>query len=163
MTTRSRVLLVAALLAPLAAAQARANAVYKAEFNIRDTGDPAGKSGRKYSLTAAEHVKSTFRIGNRVPVVTGGNGGNTQWQYFDLGVNIDCLLSEQEGKIYVHADADLSSPVLSDKNPGGNPTISQIKINMDTSVTPGKPTVVASFDDPVTARKFEVEVTVTKL
>lgn len=163
MTTRARVLLVAALLAPLAAAQTRVNPAYKAEFNIRDTGDAAAKSGRKYVLMAAERVKSTFRIGNRVPMSTSTNAGSNQWTYFDLGVNIDCTLAEQDGKILLHSDVDLSSPVLSDKNPGANPTISQIKLNIETSVTPGKPTVVASFDDPVTARKFEIEVTVTKL
>ena len=44
-----------------------------------------------------------------------------------------------------------------------NPTISQIKLNMDTTVAPGKPTVVASFDDPVTGRKFDLDVAITKM
>jgi hypothetical protein len=44
-----------------------------------------------------------------------------------------------------------------------NPTVSQIKINMDTTLMPGKPTVVASFDDPATARRFDVDVTLTKM
>jgi hypothetical protein len=30
-------------------------------------------------------------------------------------------------------------------------------------VAAGKPTVVASFDDPVTARKFDIDVSVTKM
>jgi hypothetical protein len=30
-------------------------------------------------------------------------------------------------------------------------------------VPSGKPTVVASFDDPVTSRKFDIDVTITKM
>jgi len=44
-----------------------------------------------------------------------------------------------------------------------NPTISQIRLNIDTTVAPGKPTVVASFDDPVTSRKFDIDVAIAKM
>jgi type II secretory pathway component GspD/PulD (secretin) len=119
--------------------------------------------------------KGTFRVGNRVPYATGAfqasAGGtpqvNTQYQYFDVGVNIDCWVREGAGKINVKADLDVSTVVQHDRSAAAgtapNPTISQIKMNVDAMVNPGKPTVVASIDDPVTMRKFDVDVAVTKV
>jgi hypothetical protein len=163
MTTRTRVLLVAAILAPLALAQApRTPAVYKVDFTIRDSGDAGAKTGRKYSLLVNERQRQAFRVGNRVPMATSSQPGSTSYTYVDVGVNIDCTVAEQDGRYAIHADLDLSSAVNAEKNPNANPTVSQIKLNIDTTLMPGKPTIVASFDDPVTARKFEVEAAVTK-
>ena len=164
MTTRTRVLLVAAVLAPLAAAQAtHPPAVFKVDFTIRDSGDAGAKAGRKYSLLVNERQRGTFRVGNRVPTATSNAPGSTQFTYIDVGVNIDCTVAEQDGKFAIHADLDLSNAVNAEKNPNANPTISQIKLNIDTTLVPAKPAIVASFDDPVTSRKFDVEVFVTKI
>jgi hypothetical protein len=162
MRARTRLLLVAAILAPLAVAQNRAPSAYKVDFTIRDSGDPGAKTGRKYSVLMNERERGAFRVGNRVPMATSGSPGNTQFTYVDVGVNIDCTVSEVDGRIAVHAELDLSSAVNAEINPNSNPTISQIKLNIQTTLPAGKPTVVAAFDDPVTARKFEVEATVTK-
>jgi hypothetical protein len=43
-----------------------------------------------------------------------------------------------------------------------NPTIRQTKLELDTTLDLGKATVVASIDDPLTARKLQVEATVTR-
>jgi hypothetical protein len=162
MTARTRMLLIAAILAPLAAAQTRVPSVYKVDFIIRDSGDAGAKTGRKYSMVVNEHQRGTFRVGNRVPMATSNTPGSTQFTYIDVGVNIDCTVSEQDGKVAIHADLDLSSAVNTEKNINANPTISQIKLNIDTTLLPAKPVIVASFDDPVTSRKFEVEAVVTK-
>ena len=164
MTGRTRLILVAAVLVPLAAAQtARGPAVYKVDFIIRDSGDAGAKTGRKYSIVVNERQKGTFKVGNRIPMATGGGAGNTQFTYVDVGVNLDCFVAEQDGKVQLRSDLDLSTAVMSEKNPTPNPTISQIRLNIETTLTPGKPSIVASFDDPVTSRKFEVEATVTRL
>jgi type II secretory pathway component GspD/PulD (secretin) len=127
-------------------------------------------------MLVSANGKGTFRVGNRVPYATGAfqasTGANplqvnTQYQYFDVGVNIDCWIREGAGKVNVRADLDVSTVVQHDRSGAAgtapNPTISQIKMNVDAMVNPGKPTVVASIDDPVTMRKFDVDVTVTKM
>ena len=169
MKKHAKLLLAAVVLAPLAAlAQpARSNTVYKADFTIKDSGDAGAKNGRKYSLVLNDRVKSVFKVGNRTPVATavvGSNSAmtNTQFTYVDVGVNIECTVADQGGMVGIHTDLDLSGAV-NDRNATGNPVISQIKLVIDTALAPGKPTIVASFDDPVTSRKFEVEATVTKL
>ena len=165
----SGLVLAAAMLLPAAAAFAQgADApAFKVEFTLRDSTDAMAKSGRKYTLLMAPRVKSTMRMGNRVPVVTGAQsaGGNAQFTYFDVGVNIDCVVDERGGKYVMHADLDLSVLVPPEKtaNATPNPTVSQIKLAIDTAVPPGKQTSIATFDDPATARKFDVDVTLTKI
>lgn len=144
-------------------------AVYKVEFHFRDGNDAAAKAGRRYTMLVNTTGKGTFHVGNRVPVATGPSQpgfANTQFTYVDVGVNIDCLIREVSGKVSLRADMDISSIVQPDKATVPavpNPIIGQLKINVDSLVNVGKPTVVASIDDPVTMRKFDVEATVTKV
>ena len=145
----------------------RENAPYKVDFTIRDTGDAGGKTGRKYSMLVSPSHKTTFKVGNRVPVVTysGSVPGTTQFTFVNVGINIDCSVNDNNSNLTVHADLDISTAVTPEKgaNAAPPPTISQIKLSLDTALTPGKPTVVASFDDPVTSRKFDVDVAITKM
>jgi hypothetical protein len=159
---RIALLLAAALLTPVYGQQ---RDVFKVDFTIRDTGDAGGKTGRKYSLLVYSQNKGTFKIGNRVPIPTSGSGGigtNTQFTYVDVGVNIECTVQESAGRIAMRSDLDLSTAVINEKVPGIAPTISQIRLGIETSIPPGKPTIVASFDDPVTSRRFDLEALVTK-
>jgi hypothetical protein len=129
---------------------------------LHDSTDVAAKNGRKYSLLINGNNKSVMKVGNRAPVASGGSG---QFSYIDIGVNIECVVGERNGRYGVHANMDLSTVIPPDKAATAipNPTISQIRIDIDTTVTPGKPTVVASFDDPGTARKVEIDVLLTKM
>lgn len=144
-------------------------AVYKVEFHLRDGNDAAAKAGRRYTMLVNTTGKGTFRVGNRVPVATGSSQPglvNTQFTYIEVGVNIDCWIREANGKVSLRADLDVSSIVQPDKAaiPAvPNPIIGQLKINVDALLNVGKPTVVASIDDPVTLRKFDVEATVTRV
>jgi hypothetical protein len=159
-------MMAAALLGPGLVAHAQ-DKPYKVDFTIRDTGDAGGKTGRKFSMLVSPSHKTTFKVGNRVPVVTGSasQGGNVQFTFVDVGINIDCSVSDINSNLTVHADLDISTAVMPEKgaNAPPNPTISQIKLSLDTALAPGKPTVVASFDDPVTSRKFDVDVAIAKM
>jgi hypothetical protein len=155
-------MMAAALLGPGLVAHAqdsRESVRYKVDFTIRDTGDAGGKVGRKYSMLVSPSHRTTFRVGNRVPVVNGS--GNS---YIDVGMNIDCTVNDNNANLTVHADLEISTALVPEKGASAaNPTISQIRLSLDTALTPGKPTVVASFDDPVTSRKFDVDVAITKM
>jgi len=155
------------MLASALPVRAQDSSTYKVDFTIRDTGDAGGKSGRKYSLLVNRAEKSTFKVGNRVPVATGSQNANamvnTQFTYIDVGLNIECRVAETGSKLALHADLDISTAVMPEKtNPVPNPTISSIRLNIDTTVPAGKPTVIASFDDPVTGRKFDIDVAISK-
>ncbi|SRR5260370_14297218 len=152
--------------------------VYRVEFNIHDGNDPAAKTGRRYMIMIEANDKGVFRVGQKVPYATGtfqpgvGSAGvsplvSTQFNYADIGVNIDCRISEINGKIRVKATLDLSTILQHDKSTAPPtppmPIIGQIRVDVNAVVNPGKPTMVASIDDPVTLRKFDVEATVTKI
>jgi hypothetical protein len=58
-----------------------------------------------------------------------------------------------------------SSVVAQEQLPAAttSPVLRQQRSNITSVVTPGKPTLVASMDDVVTNRRFEIEVTATKV
>jgi hypothetical protein len=146
---------------------------YKVEYHIQDSADTPAKGARRYAMLIDANSKGTFRVGNRVPYASGvsqpGPGGTatTQYQYADLGVNIDTRLRDMSGKVFLSADMDLSDLVRNDKPSGAaanaNPTISSFRININTAVPLGKRVQVASVDDPITMRRFDVDATITKV
>jgi hypothetical protein len=153
------------------------SSLYKIEFNIHDSSDTAAKVGRRYVIMIEGGEKGVFRVGQKVPYATGSfhpGGGSTgvsplvstQFNYADVGVSIDCRLNEVNGKARVRATLDLSTVVQQDKGAAPMPPmpiIGQLKVEVNAVVGLGKPTMVASIDDPVTLRKFDVETTVTKV
>jgi len=155
---------------------AQAPEVYKVELTMHDAADSSAKAGRRYTILIDTRGKGSFRIGNREPVASGsfqpGAGGvgvnplvNTQWTYLDTGVSIDCRLEPSDGRLQLTVDMDISTIAQRDKGNAPtppNPTVAQLKLNVTAFVTPGRRTPVASVDDPVTNRKFDVEALVTK-
>jgi len=144
--------------------------IYKVEFNIRDS---RGGKPLHYSLRLEPSRKAVLRVGNRVPVATGsfqpGTAGalvSTQYTYLDIGVNIECIISEMGGRIAMHGNLDMSTITPPEPaTPGGtpaNPTVGQTKVELDTALDLGKPTVVAEIDDPTGTRHFQIEAIVTR-
>jgi len=153
-------------------------ATYKVEFRVRDGSDAAAKNGRRYTIWIDGGSRGSFHIGERVPVASGsfqpGTGGaginplvNTQYTYFDTGVNIDAGINDSNGRLNLTATIDVSTIVPHKAEPGvatiPNPTVAQVKIAINAMVGLNKPAQVASIDDPVTQRKFDVEAVVTKV
>lgn len=103
-------------------------------------------------IRVLNNEKATLRIGDRVPIATGsfqpgvvGGGGisplvSTQFQYLDVGVNIDITP-------HIHADGDVTlkmsleiSSVTGQENLGGitEPIIGQRRIEHETRLTDGE-------------------------
>lgn len=147
-------------------------AQYKVELQIQDNADTAAKGTRRYTMMIDTNGKGTFRVGNRIPYVSGSylpgqkEPAATQYQYVDVGVNIDTRLRDAGGgKVSLNSDIEISALV---QKPAGatvsaNPTISSLRMTLNTVMAPGEPVLVASVDDPITMRKFDVEATVTKV
>jgi len=129
--------------------------VYRVDFTIRDAADSAAKAARRYSmLLEAGQPNASLRSGNRIPVTAGSNT-----QYYDVGVNIDCRLRENGDKVTVIGTVEVSAVTpATPANTGGLPVIASTKSSLLASVTPGKPAVLTSFEDPAAKSRFEVEV-----
>ena len=141
------------------------------EINFRDGNEAGASTDRRYTLLVMESRRTVFKTGSKNPAVTetaqpqpSNTVASTQFTYVDVGVNIDCLLQAVGAEVAVQGSLDLSN-ITGDGSPVAgvrNPVIRQTKLNVDAVVELGKPTVLASIDDPLTSRKLQVEVTITR-
>jgi general secretion pathway protein D len=127
-------------------------------------GDSDTKMLQNPQVRALDNQKATLKIGERVPVATGsfqpGIGGvginplvNTQFQYLDVGVNIDVTP-------HVHADRAVTlkitmeiSSVVGQSSIGGisQPIIGQKKIEHEIRLADGESSLIGGiFDDSQT-------------
>jgi hypothetical protein len=136
--------------------------VYKVDFTLRD-GTDGGKSARHYTMLIDSDGHGTFRVGNKVPYQT----GNAQFNYADVGVNIDCRLRDGgAGKVVMMAEFELSAVVPPAKGAFAtppNPTMSQTRVGVNALLQPGKPVLIAAIDDPMSARRLDIETSVAKV
>jgi hypothetical protein len=147
--------------------------LYRVEIDFRDGNDAGSMTDRRYSLLVTESRKAVFKVGSKSPAVSGSaqsQTGNTvvstEITYLDVGVNIDCVVVAvgTSSKVALHGSLDLSTISGEAQVASGvrNPVIRQTKLDLDATLELNKPTVLATIDDPITARKLQVEATVTK-
>jgi len=123
-------------------------------------GDSNTKVLQKPQLWALDNEKATLKVGDRIPIATGSfgtSGGtqgfgalvNTQFQYIDVGVNIDITP-------HIHSDREVTlkmtleiSSVTGTQNIGGinQPTIGQRRIDLESRLRDGEVNLVGGILD----------------
>ena len=121
-------------------------------------GDSNSKVLQRPELWALDNEKSTLKIGDRIPIATGSFGAsggtqgygalvNTQFQYIDVGVNIDITP-------HIHNDREVTlkmtleiSSVTGTQNIGGitQPTIGQRRIELESRLRDGEVNLVGGI------------------
>lgn len=144
-----------------AEAQTRRVAVYRLEFVVRELEDGKRVNSRSYTVSVQDDAWDRVRVGSRVPI----HMGEKDVTYQDVGINIDCHLYQQETDVLLNTTFESSSVVAPQQTTGAaaTPIVRQVRFSGQSSVTPGKPTVMATLDDVATNRRYEVEVTATKV
>ena len=133
---------------------------YRIELNVREIEDGKRLNSRNYMMMAEEGVYARIRVGNRVPYQV----AEKQYQYNNVGMNIDCRPREHEGGVALEITVDFSSVApQSETAPGSNPVFRSNRSEVQAVVALGKATVVASMDDVSSNRRYEIEVTATKV
>jgi hypothetical protein len=150
---------------------------YKIEITMNEFQEGKKTNTRSYTMEARENgAPAQMKLGDKVPVATsgfkgaeGGNLVNVQFEYIDVGLNISSSVKEQEGRLGLTISIDQSS-LVTPSEPLGEapkqpiPMIREIRMDNTAFVTLGKPSLVASVDDPGKENhKYTVEATVTKL
>ena len=123
-------------------------------------GDSNTKVLQKPQLWALDNEKATLKVGDRIPIATGSFGAsggtqgygalvNTQFQYIDVGVNIDITP-------HIHSDREVTlkmtleiSSVTGTQNIGGinQPTIGQRRIDLESRLRDGEVNLVGGILD----------------
>jgi len=137
---------------------------YRVHFAVEEI-DASGKvtNTRNYeeTIATANGGDQQIKTGSRIPVSTGAN----QFQYIDLGVDLDVRDPREHGEtLSFRLKANVSSVARQEEIAGtGEPVIRQNSWDSTLTVPVGKPTVVYSADDLDSKGKMQVEVTVVKV
>lgn len=171
--------LLMSLAAPQAGAQEKSDKAYAAaapagpvhyyhfDFVVEDL-DSAGKvvNSRSYSTTVdtEPHYLTSLRAGSRVPVITGTGGINTQFQYIDLGVELDIRDVHEVGQRLAF---DLTANLSGESSPANGslhePVIRQNKWASKVLIPIGKRATVFASDSLDNKGSTRVAVTATPL
>lgn len=141
---------------------------YKLDYVLRELDGNKEISKRSYTISMkAVHDDKQIRTGSRVPVAIGpGVNNQPQFQYMDVGVNIDTMTREDAHGLSLEVTADLTSIAANEggsSTPYSPPLMRQAKIRGSVPVIPGKSTQVFSVDEPTSSRRFELSVTATQV
>jgi len=133
---------------------------YRLEFSVRELDSGKRVNSRNYMMMAEDGSFARIRVGNKVPYQT----AEKQYQYNNIGMNIDCRPHEQQEGVALDVTVDISSVAPpSETAPSYNPVFRSSRSEVQTVVAFGKPTLITSLDDVESNRRYEIEVTATKV
>ena len=138
-------------------------AFYRLDFAIREMEGEKLLDTRNYSLWAQAGAGRSEKMtaGSEVPYSSGQGSTN----YRKVGVSINCMLTETDGNPSLWLNLEMSGVAPSEKGEDlPSPVVFRsVSISAAAVLTPGKSTMISSVDDPATKRRFQVDVTATKL
>ena len=126
----------------------------------------AGKrvNARSYTMMVQERSRGSVQVGSRVPIAT---GQGAQFQYQSVGMTIECRPIGRDGSVSLdlHVDVEgLLKPEEAGLSAAERNPVFRTNIFRSEAVIPlGKPTVVGAMDDVASNRRYEIEVTATKV
>lgn len=158
--TPEQMVLAERLVDELNRAKQKTGGEYRLEYKINETNEDKKVTSRMYTLLIEPHQVGKLRIGPRIPVET----SDKQKTYVDVGKNIDCQVrSETEHTVSLRLTVEFSDVGADEhgvaESAHGNPVIQRIEVDTSVTLELGTPTIVSSFQDPVSKRSFQIEAT----
>jgi hypothetical protein len=136
-------------------------AAYRIELNVREIEDGKRLNSRNYMMTAEDATPARIRVGNRVATPS---PISEQFEYHEVGMSIDCTPHARGDSVMLVIHVEFTSlPPEAEAAPKLPPVVRTERTEVAPTVTYGKPTLVASMDDTLGNRRYEVEVTATKV
>ena len=130
---------------------------YKVDFVIKEVEGGKAVNSRAYSSIVSQNDRGSIRTGNKVPMPTGS--GNS-YQYYDVGITIDCSLTKElADRVVLNLNIDISSNATTEAPMP--PVLRQNKWTSTVVVPLRKAITVFSSDDPTSKRQMQVELTAT--
>jgi len=139
-------------------------------LTVSDGGKRVGVQHFAMTVSAPTN-RGTVKMGEKIPVVTGTYGPNsqagaqTQFTYLDVGINIDATITEDANGIELTSKVEQSSvaPAPSKLDGVEEPVIRQMVLSNTSLLVPGKSVILGSMDLPDSTRHVEIEVTAEQL
>lgn len=152
-----------ALLAQDAVKPAKELRFYRVDFVLKELEEGKILSLRTHQAQLAGESGSgpvILRSGSRIPY-----GGPNQFQYADIGTNIDCRpVNDGNNQFTMNISAEVSTVVTAaDGQTPSVPVVRQNRWSGLVSVPLSKPTILFYSDDPNSRRRMQLEATVTPL
>jgi hypothetical protein len=149
---------------------------YHLEFVVQELGaDGKPVNSRSYDSTVStdrSECCASIRTGSRVPIITGANATaagiekqTLQYQYIDVGVNVDARYAHEVGhQLAMHLTVEVSNLAESQSsaNPA-DPVVRENKWDAPVLIPIGKPTIVFKSEDLNSKGSMQVVVTATLL
>jgi hypothetical protein len=140
---------------------------YRVDLTVNEFEDAKKMNARHYTLHINDSGdRSNTKFGTRVPVPM-GSGSTNSFNYIDVGLNISLRIAGERGEHNVlEMGFELSSfaiPEQAKQTAPGVPILRQVQTSNSMPLTISKPVVVASLDDPNSTKRYQFEVTLTKL
>lgn len=138
-------------------------ATYKLDFTLTELEDSTRVNSRSYSLLLEEDVWGRTRIGTRVPLSMGEGKGI---QYMDVGFSLDARLNQREGDLRLELRLEVNTFVPVEQGDTARPrepVLRSMRSELATSIVPGKSTLLTTVDELSSRRRFQVEVTATRV
>ncbi len=142
-----------------AKAPEKAPTFYKLDLSVREMDGSKVVNTRSYTMNAKGDDYGRFRVGSRIPVVT---GAGPQFQYIDVGLNADCHVIESAPGPTLTWTIELSS-IAPERGAGDQPVIRNVRSTGETLLFLNRPIVLSTSDDLSSTHKFVFEVTATKI
>lgn len=128
-----------------------------------DAGKPVGT--QHFAMIVVTGGRTTMKMGSKIPIATGSYNSNssagvqTQFQYLDVGLNIDASLDEVANGLRLRSKLEQSS--VADEKLTANvrePVIRQAVMEGTSMVSVNKPVRLGSLDVPGSTRHLDIEV-----
>jgi hypothetical protein len=136
---------------------------YRLDFVVKELENDKVINSRLHSMSVGVNSgnAASIRAGSKVPYMT-GSPGSRQFNFFDIGVNIDCRETREAapGQLTLTINADISSVVIGKESTGElPPMVRSTRWSSPVLVPIRKATTVFSSDDPSGNRKMQLELT----
>lgn len=138
---------------------------YKLDFVVKEVDGGKVLNARAYSTNISTEkgtAGSSIRAGSKVPYLTSPAPGSTQYNYADVGVNIDCRQAIEVGnELSLFVSAEVST--TAQDSPPATPIIRQNKWGSMVLVPIRKPVIIFSSDDVTSKHQMQLELTAIPL
>ena len=146
---------------PARAAEKRSAGTYRLDIVVNELEDSKKVNSRAYSVLLEGENWSKLRIGSRIPIQQ-----QSGIVYMDVGLSLDCRLRESASGLSLEVILEMNSfaiPEQGAEERPATPPLRNFRTQTTSALALGKPTVVTSADDMASKRRFQVEVTASKV